>query len=638
MKIKRVFRLAVVMLVCCLMATDSFGRGGGGRGGGGGGRGGGMGHVGGGGGRPSMGRGGRPSMPSRPANVSRPANINRPSTANISRPGTPNISRPGAGGGGTSLGNLHPSGGRPSTRPATPQLPRPGAGGAGTAQWPSISPPGDLRPATRPGQGGGGVQRPGAGDLTRPGQGGGGIQRPDRPGPDRPSMGDITRPGQGGSGTQWRPDGRPDRPVRPDRPTIGGGGDRGPIHIGDNTIINRPTIGNRPINNWGVRPGSDIWSQHHDWNNHDWADHWHDCIHDHHDWYHGCWNGHWNDNWYAPLVWGSIGWGLGATWGSTWGYGPSYYNPYYDTAAAAPAYDYSQPVVVQNYVEPAADATGATAAAPQDSPETTAAMKQFDAALAAFKQGQYDQALSSIDASLRSLPKDPVLHETRALCLFALGRYKEAAATLNSLLASAPGMDWTSMSSLYGNADDYTAQLRKLEAQVKSNPSDASALFVLAYHYLVIGQNDAAIKALQQVVKLQPKDATAERMLAALSPPETKTADAAAPSATAPSATPAAPAGPSTDLVGSWLAKSTDATVELTITEDSQFTWRATPMGKPPVEVKGNVATSSEELVLETKDQGNMVGKVKSGGPDKFTFAMLGMPPSDPGLAFERRK
>jgi tetratricopeptide (TPR) repeat protein len=385
------------------------------------------------------------------------------------------------------------------------------------------------------------------------------------------------------------------------------------------------------LNNWGLnRPGGDYWSQ-----NHDWADHWHDnCIHDHHGWYNGCWNGHWGNAWYSPIVWGTVGWGLGSTWGSTWGYGPTYANPYYD-AGAAPVYDYSQPVVINNYPTENNTTTNVEApAAPQDPPETVAALKQFDAALASFKQGQYTTALSGIDAALRVVPKDPVLHETRALCLYALGRYKEAAATLNSLLATAPGMDWTSMSSLYGNADDYTQQLRKLESYIKDNPNDASADFVLAYHYLVIGQNDAAIDALKQVVKLQPSDATAKRMLASLAPPETK----APPPVTPPAPSAETPAGPSTDLVGTWLAKSDGATVELTITDDSKFTWRATPTGKPAVEVKGNVAASADQLVLETKDQGNMAGKVKSGGADKFTFAMLGMPPDDPGLAFERTK
>ena len=53
------------------------------------------------------------------------------------------------------------------------------------------------------------------------------------------------------------------------------------------------------------------------------------------------------------------------------------------------------------------------------------------------------------------------------------------------------------MSSLYGNADDYKAQLRKLEQYCKSNPKDPPRHFVLAYQYLVIDSKDAAIHALQ---------------------------------------------------------------------------------------------------------------------------------------------
>lgn len=57
-------------------------------------------------------------------------------------------------------------------------------------------------------------------------------------------------------------------------------------------------------------------------------------------------------------------------------------------------------------------------------------------------------------------------------------------------------MDWTTMSSLYGNTDDYQAQLRKLEQYCDSNPTDASSHFVFAYQCLVIGEKDAAVDIL----------------------------------------------------------------------------------------------------------------------------------------------
>ncbi len=61
------------------------------------------------------------------------------------------------------------------------------------------------------------------------------------------------------------------------------------------------------------------------------------------------------------------------------------------------------------------------------------------------------------------------------------------------------------MSGLYGNVDDYTTQLRKLESFCQSNSTDASAHFVLAYHYLVMDAKDAAITALKVVVANQPR-------------------------------------------------------------------------------------------------------------------------------------
>ncbi len=341
---------------------------------------------------------------------------------------------------------------------------------------------------------------------------------------------------------------------------------------------------------------------------------------------------------------------MSSVWNTSgWGYGATYTNPYY-VAGTTSGYDYSQPVTIQNYVTTdtsaaggTADATGDTASATsQATAENQQAMTYFDEGMAAFKAGNFGEALAKQDAALKLMPNDPVLHEVRALSLFALGRFKESAAALNALLAVAPGMDWTSMSSLWGNVDDYTAKLRGLEAHVKANPNDASAMFVLAYHYLVIGQTEAAVKALEHVVKLQPNDATAKRMLSMLVPPEA-TADATATAAT-PAATPAATAdkpadpGPETDLVGSWTASGGDVEIVLKIDDQSQYVWQATPKGKPAVELKGNLIASSDAVVLENEEHGSMIGRVTSGGPDKFTFTLRGMPPTEPGLEFTRKK
>jgi tetratricopeptide (TPR) repeat protein len=323
-----------------------------------------------------------------------------------------------------------------------------------------------------------------------------------------------------------------------------------------------------------------------------------------------------------------VGWGLGSLT-SGWGYGSAYYNPYYvaPVASSVVSYDYSQPVVVQDYL--AADSGDAPIAREPSASEEGLAL--FDEGLAQFKSGNYSAALKRFDAALQKLPGDPVVHEVRALALFALGEYQSAAAALNSFLSSAPGMDWSTMSGLYGDSEDYTRQLRALEEYARSKPTDPSSHFVLAYHYLALGSKEDAVNALRVVVENQPKDSTAKRMLDALAPPEPQ-------SPAAPASTDGATSGPQTDLVGTWRAKAGTTTVDLVISEDSAFVWTAAQAGKPPVELKGQLTSSSDQLVLESAEQGSLTGSVKSLGPDQWQFTLSGSPPSDPGLTFARTK
>ena len=198
-------------------------------------------------------------------------------------------------------------------------------------------------------------------------------------------------------------------------------------------------------------------------------------------------------------------------------------------------------------------------------------------------------------------------------------------------------MDWTTLIGLYGNADAYTAQLRALEAYCKQKPDDAAGHFVLAYHYLVAGYNDAATAQLQRVVALQPGDQVAARMLAALSPPPADSTPAPVQPERTADSTPA-PSGPTTDLVGSWRAERNGDVFDLSIDENSQFTWKAVPKGKPPVTLNGTMATAGDAILLESKDQGTMAAQVKSGGADEFQFVAAGSPPDDKGLQFTRIK
>jgi tetratricopeptide (TPR) repeat protein len=335
-------------------------------------------------------------------------------------------------------------------------------------------------------------------------------------------------------------------------------------------------------------------------------------------------------------VWGGIGWGLGS-WTNGWGNGfTNFYNPYYAQPMIAQSmpYDYSQPVVVNNYVESNSEASGEEA---QPNAAQEQAFSAFDQGLAKFEAGQYVSALTDFNTSLKELPGDPVVHEVRSLTLFAIGDYTQAAAGLNSFLSSAPGMDWTTMSGLYGDPEDYTTQLRKLEQFCKQNPTDAGAYFVLAYHCLVTGEKDAAINALKVVVKNQPKDVTATRMLEAMAPSEKSMVATPTPAP----ASPPVPAGteqPQTDLVGSWKALASDTNIELSITEESQFLWKAVVKDQPSIQLDGKLTVGSDGISLETKNQGAIGGTVVSKGADNWVFMMTGAPASDPGLNFTRMK
>jgi hypothetical protein len=413
------------------------------------------------------------SPPNRP-NVSRPNRTptTRPSLIPESRP-----SRPGGGGNRPTLPNRPNIGG--GDRPNRPSLPeRPNIGGGGR---PPINIGGD-RP-NRPNL----PERPGIGGGNRPPIIGDG-NRPNRPTlPERPGIGGGNRPPIIGDGN------RPNRPTLPERPGIGG---RPPI-IGDgNGIINRPNrpinrpirppdrpifINNRPININTIRPGSRPWYDYH-----------------YHPWHRGYWG------WWRPAGW-FLG-GAAAGWMLAPGQ-PTYVfsNPFYDQSTTV--FNYSLPLP-----PPPADPVSDV----QSIDTAESAIEIFDRAREAFKTGAFQQALALVDQAIQELPTDATLHEFRALCLFALKDYKQAAATLYAVLAAGPGWDWETMNSHYPDVATYTQQLRALEAFQKANPNSADASFVLAYHYLVLGHLEPAVKQLENVVRILPTSQMSAQLLASL--------------------------------------------------------------------------------------------------------------------------
>jgi tetratricopeptide (TPR) repeat protein len=559
--------------------------------------------------------------------------------------GRPEIGRPGEGGSGTRPGG----GGRPDT--GRPEIGRPGEGGSGTR------PGGGGRPSTgrpeigRPGEGGSGT-RPGGGGRPDFGGGQGGNWGQGSGG--RPNYGN--RPGGGSSWVIGRP---------------GNNNNNNWTNITNNIVNNNTNVNIGINNNFVNRPAWDRpyyrpsgWGWGGGYVNVPWHQSWYyNGINSHyHSWYNGAWQGYWGSDWYAPVGLVAAGWGLNSLFASA-ARPVVYANPYYVEPAitAASPWDYSQPVVVNNYLNSTADGGAAggvqTAAGINEPP--AAALTNLDRGLERFRAGSYSAALSSFDAALRQMPGDAVAHELRALTLFALQRYTESAAALNSLLVSAPGMDWTTLSGLYENTDLYTEQLRVLEEHTRRQPDDAAGYFVLAYHYLVIGAKDEAIGALREVVRIQPDDLTARHMLQALDPeslpaPEAvRSAGEASATATPPSPPSAAgnqprqPAAdldlgdgesvPSTDLVGRWRAEAQGTSIELTIDEEGAFEWVATQPDSTVIRLSGLLEAAADRLVLESQTQGSMAGGVVSRGNDAWRFQPLEVDDPAAGIEFSRQ-
>jgi tetratricopeptide (TPR) repeat protein len=371
------------------------------------------------------------------------------------------------------------------------------------------------------------------------------------------------------------------------------------------------------------------------------------------------------------MPWGGVGaWDLFPTWGmnnfDSWGLGTvandwlfsGYTNPYYNTVGGAQApqttivYDYSQPINV------AAQAPAPAAASSSE--------QVFSAARDDFKANNFQRALELTDQAIKDAPNVPVMHEFRALCLFALKRYDEAAAANYAVLSAGPGMNWTTLVGLYSDVDTYTNQLRALEAAVRSNPNAPSTEFLLGYHYMVQGHDQNAAARFETVTKVEPSDQLSASFAKALKKmakqptavnvagtgqpagassttiaPAQPTSPGAAQSAAVADAEqpqePELPPPPPANLVGTWKAQpSADLSIALTLQADGQFAWKVDSNGEKQT-LTGRAGFKDNTLALLQEEGPPLVGRIALAGDSKFTFS----PPTsakakNPGLTFTK--
>jgi tetratricopeptide (TPR) repeat protein len=260
-------------------------------------------------------------------------------------------------------------------------------------------------------------------------------------------------------------------------------------------------------------------------------------------------------------------------------------------------------------------------------PET--ATQAFDSARAAFKVGDYRTALLKTEAALKDFPNDPVLHEFRALVLFALGQYRQASAVIHSLLASGPGWDWTTLSSLYADTSTYSEQLGVLEKAATDKPDDPSLQFLLAYHYTTVGDTAGAKAALTRARKLLPDDAIIAQLAQAAGVEGDQVAAKYTP--------PAAAANVYLDITGAWTATRPDGgQISMNIVKEGTFTWSVVDKSGKKESFDGTFSLEDDLLVLERKTGGALTGRITVLAENKFQFKVLGGAATDRGLTFTK--
>lgn len=595
----------------------------------------------------------RPSPQARPAPRIRPMPQARPAQRQIQRPAP--AARPAIRPGAPRAPQARP--GQQPRNPAVRPVPNPGGGAIkpvlpkprpgvtsrpGVAGRPKLTPGISPNPIARPGTTTGGRQlnlNPGTGgraaevvrrqqqfqrNSLRPG---GGIARISRPVIKRPTERFLpgtaarirSKPAwrnQWGHWGKWSP--RSIRGVAAARPF-------------DATYIGRNY---RRCLNWSYRPaywGCRPWwvsTACHGWHYGSWNYGWTPYWYRRHCWYYPRpWPGY-SVYYYRPVSWGLVCWGLGSLAYDTGYY--TYENPYLpepytygDTVIR-----YEQPMSVTASEYPTGDEAASDLAADRSA-------EALDRSRASFLREDYLAALKEVDEAISYQPGDSAQHEYRALILFALGKYDDAAGVLNPILASGPGWDRRTMIGLYPAESTYLDQLAKLEDYVKSTSGRPAPRFLLGYHYLVNGRLADAEREFAEVTRLQPSDGIARQLrdLAKNSTTETpeKQVDETIPRE---DDAPPVESLSTRQLVGTWTSnRGENGIVVLSLRDDASFTWTYT-RGDKKTDLSGTYEIDDRGLLVLSSEDAQMVGRATLPEANKLTFVLEGGPEGDPGITF----
>ncbi len=395
--------------------------------------------------------------------------------------------------------------------------------------------------------------------------------------------------------------------------------------------------------NWGYNPW---WNRPavRPWYGGSWNCGWNRSYYHHHH-YHHYWGGYRppgyviydddDNDWAQAIGWGLIGWSIGKLMYDT-GY-QTYYNPYRAepvVTTTGTRITYSQPITV---------IAAQTAPAEEEAPKVTEISESYIASSQQFfKQREYLTALDHANKAVAAAPGDGALHEYRALVLFALGKYSEAAGVLNPVLAGGPGWDWSTMNALYDSQETYMQQLKNLQDYSRAKPDAADARFLLGYHYMVCGHLEDASAEFEAAARLQPADSVSAQLrdLTKASAEKDEAKDEAAPADDATEAAPPPPPPapvPLEKLTGTWVAdKGGQGTITLAFLDDGKFLWTY-QKDDTHNEFGGDFSMNDDGLLVLDGEESQLVANVAQPQDNELKFVLAGGPPGDPGLLFVKK-
>lgn len=131
--------------------------------------------------------------------------------------------------------------------------------------------------------------------------------------------------------------------------------------------------------------------------------------------------------------------------------------------------------------------------------------RQITQGRAAFLAQEPGRAAARFEEATRVLRNEPAAHFLLAQAYFALGKYREAVASIHTGLrldAKWPGSDFR-LSELYGpNGADYAEHRALLREALEQNPNDPVLLFLSAYQLWFDGRQDEARPLFRKAVPM----------------------------------------------------------------------------------------------------------------------------------------